>query len=1209
MHELALFEAALALTDPLQRAALLDRECAGSPELRARLDELLAAHGQVNRLLDQPLAGGTTLDSPGDAVMGDGVTRPETAGTIVAGRYKLLQQIGEGGMGTVWMADQTDPVKRRVAIKLIRVERGQSRRILSRFEAERQAIAMMDHPHIARLLDAGTADSGAPFFVMELVKGAPLTDFCDVHKLGIPERLHLFMQVCAGVQHAHQKGIIHRDLKPSNILVESHDAKLVPKIIDFGLAKATTGLQLTEHTLFTAFGSVMGTPLYMAPEQANASALDVDTRTDIYALGIILYELLTGTTPITRDMLKKAALDEMLKLIREQEVPTPSSRLSSVETAPNVAANRQTEHGKLGRFVKGELDWIVMKALAKERDRRYETANGFAKDIERFLNHEPVTAGPPTMAYRVRKFVRRNRGPVIAAGLVLLALVAGVIGTTLGLVQAEWAAEAERSAKNDAMEQQRLAERAAEKERQAKVREAQRADGERKAKLEAERNLAFARKGNEILGAVFAGLDPAQIAESGRPLQDVLRENLAKAVKALEGSAIGDPLEVAAMQNNLGLSLLGLGEYAPAVEVFGKALQTRQAKLAPHHPDTLTSMNNLAGSYQVAGELDKALLLYQETFKLMKANLGPDHADTLTSMNNLALSYKAAGQLDKALPLLQETLKLTEGKLGIYHPNTFGCMNNLALGYLAAGQLDKALPLFEKTLRLRQANLGPEHPDTLTSMSTLARGYQAAGALDKALPLLQETLKLTKAKLGPDHPSTLGCMNNLAGGYKDAWQLDKALPLFEETLKLRQAKLGVDHPDTLGSMNNLALGYQAAGELDKALLLYQETLKLMKAKLGPDHPETLITMNNLAGGYQDAGQLDKALPLLEKTLRLRQAKLGPDHPDTLGSMNNLAGGYQAAGELDKALPLYQETLKLMKAKLGPDHPSTLATMNNLGMGYQAAGKLELALPLLQETLELTKAKFGPYHPNTLGTMNNLGVAYWKLKRLDQSIPLFERTLQLQEKVLGRQHPLTLMTVANLGVNYLDANLVASIPLLEEAYQASKKHPSLSWVAKPLQDAYTKNHEIAKLADLLLEQLPEVRKTLPGDDPELARLLAQVGWLLLEQKKWAEAEPLLRECLTIRAKTQPDAWNTFNTQAMLGRALLGQKKYQGAEPLLHKGYEGMKQREKMIPPSGKKLLPETIDRLIELYAATNRPDEAKKWQAERAKYPSAKNKPR
>ncbi len=384
MTEEAIFEAARGRS-PADQAAYLAEACGSDAALRRRVEVLLAAHGAAADFLeagaDKELTGAYSGNPPAELV-----------GTVIAGKYKLLQLVGEGGMGAVYMADQTEPVRRRVAVKLIRAGRGSSNTILSRFEAERQAIALMDHPNIAKLLEAGTTAADEPYFVMELVKGVPLTQYCDEHRLTVGDRLTLFMQICSAVQHAHQKGIIHRDLKPGNILVESHDDKAVPKVIDFGLAKATSGMQLSEHTLFTALGTVAGTPLYMAPEQAKFNAIDVDTRADIYALGVILYELLTGTTPIERETFKKAAFDEVLRLVREQEAPSPSKRLSSTESKPTVAANRRTEPLKLGRFVKGELDWIVMKALSKERERRYETANGFAKDIERFLNHEPVQA-------------------------------------------------------------------------------------------------------------------------------------------------------------------------------------------------------------------------------------------------------------------------------------------------------------------------------------------------------------------------------------------------------------------------------------------------------------------------------------------------------------------------------------------------------------------------------------------------------------------------------------------------------------------------------------------------------------------------------------------------------------------------------------------------------------------------------------------------
>ena len=316
---------------------------------------------------------------------------------MIAGRYKLRQEIGEGGMGSVYLAEQFQPVKRMVALKLIKPGMD-TRNVLARFGSERQALALMDHPHIAKVLDAGSTEQGRPFFVMELVKGIPITDYCDQHRLGLPERLALFRQVCSAVQHAHQKGIIHRDLKPSNILVEAHDDKPVPKVIDFGLAKATGGLKLTEQSLYTAFGGVAGTPLYMAPEQASFNALDVDTRADIYALGVILYELLTGSTPIRRETFQAAAMDEMLRVIREDEPPTPSSRLSTSDALPSLAATRHIDPTRLSRFVRGDLDWIVMKALAKERQRRYDSAIGLANDLERFANDEPVSAGPPTVA-------------------------------------------------------------------------------------------------------------------------------------------------------------------------------------------------------------------------------------------------------------------------------------------------------------------------------------------------------------------------------------------------------------------------------------------------------------------------------------------------------------------------------------------------------------------------------------------------------------------------------------------------------------------------------------------------------------------------------------------------------------------------------------------------------------------------------------------
>jgi serine/threonine protein kinase/tetratricopeptide (TPR) repeat protein len=428
----AIFFAALAKVDPAERAAYLKEACGTDAELRRQVDRLLAAHPQVGSFLQDDAAaqpsplgvaeravrGGATVDAP--------VT--ECPGTVI-GPYKLLQQIGEGGMGKVFMAEQTQPVQRKVALKVIKPGMD-SRQVIARFTAERQALALMDHPNIAKVHDAGTTGGepgrvspGRPFFVMELVKGVPITRYCDEHHLTPKQRLELFMPVCQAVQHAHQKGIIHRDLKPSNVLVAEYDDKPVAKVIDFGVAKAT-GPKLTERTMFTEFGQIVGTLEYMSPEQAKLNALDIDTRSDIYALGVLLYELLTGTTPFEKKRLQQAAFDEILRIIREEEPPRPSTRLSTTEELPSIAANRGLEPKKLSGLVRGELDWIVMKALEKDRNRRYETANGFAMDVQRYLADEPVQACSPSVGYRLRKFAKRNRRALVMCSVVLVALFA-----------------------------------------------------------------------------------------------------------------------------------------------------------------------------------------------------------------------------------------------------------------------------------------------------------------------------------------------------------------------------------------------------------------------------------------------------------------------------------------------------------------------------------------------------------------------------------------------------------------------------------------------------------------------------------------------------------------------------------------------------------------------------------------------------------------
>jgi serine/threonine protein kinase/WD40 repeat protein len=443
--EESIFGEALDIASPEERVAFLDRACGNNPALRADVESLLRAHERS----------GDVLDSPGKAQPTTSLRAHEGPGTII-GPYKLLEQIGEGGMGMVWMAEQTEPIQRRVAVKVVK-EGMDSKQVLARFEAERQALALMEHPNIAKVLDAGRTPSGRPYFVMELVKGQPITRYCDDNRLGVRQRLELFGDVCRAVQHAHQKGIIHRDLKPTNVLAAPYDGKPVVKVIDFGVAKAT-GQRLTDKTLFTGFGALVGTPEYMSPEQAEVNNQDIDTRSDIYSLGVLLYELLTGSTPLTRKRIKEVALLEVLRVIREEAPPRPSTRLSeSKASLPSISAQRQTEPAKLTKLVQGELDWIVMKALEKDRNRRYETANGFAMDVQRYLADEAVQACPPSAGYRFRKLVRRHKAFFATLTVVAVTLLVAAVAVTWKWRDAETARQQEQAAKEQAREAEKQA--------------------------------------------------------------------------------------------------------------------------------------------------------------------------------------------------------------------------------------------------------------------------------------------------------------------------------------------------------------------------------------------------------------------------------------------------------------------------------------------------------------------------------------------------------------------------------------------------------------------------------------------------------------------------------------------------------------------------------------------------------------------------------
>jgi len=819
-----------------KRAQHLDRACVGNDQLRAEVKALLESHDELKAA------------PPKTITIGNGMPT-ESAGTVI-GRYKLLQQIGEGGFGTVYMAEQEKPVRRRIALKIIKLGMD-TKQVIARFEAERQALALMDHPNIAKVLDAGATEAGRPYFVMELVRGVPITEYCDQNRLGTKERLELFMAVCGAVQHAHQKGIIHRDIKPTNVMVTLHDGTPVPKIIDFGIAKATNQ-RLTERTLFTEYNQFIGTPAYMSPEQAEMSGLDVDTRSDIYSLGVLLYELLTGTTPLDSQRLKQVAYTEIQRLIREDEPHRPSVRISTLGKAATAAAeHRRTDLPGLSKALRGDLDWVVMKALEKDRTRRYETANRMRLDIQRYLANEPVSASPPSTIYRLRKFALRNRTAVTVGTTVAVALVAGFLLAASGFIQAR-------------------------------------------------REAAASKTINEFFNGMLASVDPLKLhqysgfAPEGSAVGETARglaqnisvvEMMLMARERIGSSFTGKPSLEATARETIGLSLLGLGRPRDALEELEEAARIRREVLGEDHPDTLRSELQYGLSLTDSSRAPEAIVLLGELRERMAQHYGQDDPRALQASSLYAIALMTDRKITEADPIFRETLERQREVLGEGHRDTMETMAGWANSYMwrNQGAAAEALtrPAYETALR----KFGPDDVMTLWAQTLLGWSRNFQGDRVEGEELLRPAVDGLVRALGNEHPYTCRAKNGLGRSIRNRGGGEERERLWTEALEGLRVSEGKASPAIYVTSRDLAFVLIESGKSEEGLRLLRRAVEDFHTKYGETHRFTTDNVVYLARGLWMVGEITEAAEVSEQVLDYKRREtemLGAD-ADTFNS--------------------------------------------------------------------------------------------------------------------------------------------------------------------------------------------------------------------------------------------------------------------------------------------------------------------------------------
>jgi tetratricopeptide (TPR) repeat protein len=1135
-------------------------------------------------------------------------------------------------MGAVWAADQYDPIRRAVAVKLIKPGMD-SWQVVARFEAERRALALMDHPNIARVLDAGRTPAGRPFVVMELVDGQPVMPYAADRRLSVRERLELFVGVCRAVTHAHQKGVIHRDIKPSNILVAEVDGRPVPKVIDFGIAKAVdAGAAAPSQT--AAAGGVLGTLEYMAPEQAEPGASDVDTRADVYALGALLYELLVGSPPLPGGELRRVTLTEALRRVREDVPPRPSARLAALpeEHRHAVAAERRTDPGRLDGQLRRELDWVVMKALEKDRDRRYTTAAEFAADVRGYLAGEPVLARPPGRGYRLGKFVRKNRVVVAAAAVAVLALLGGTAAAVVGLVRAQEAIQEAVAAQRLEADQRRVA---AEQKRTA------------------EQSAAAAREASEsmrdLLGHVrqhvFAAGRPVGL-QGGRGRNLTLREAIDAALPAIDKDFADHPMVEARLRHWIGQSYLTLGEPTRAVEQLSAA-----ARLDREHPpadpaDGYALMKDLAQARLYAGQLREAIDLLERTTPECEARLGPDHPTTLAAQLTLAVVYDLDGRSQAAIELLERVvaeytrrygrdnpdsrfaascLALAYGRAGRTndavtlaeklavgidsrpdHGDTLDTLWTLGSVYGGAGRPDRAAEAFAKALPHLRAKLGPRHPDTLRVERALGAADVDCGRASDGVGRLEKACAASGEILGPNHPDTLAAATELARGYTLTGRPGRAAEILERVVPRCREVFGPDNSATLLAVTNLATAYEGLGRPRETAGLMEKVVAIYTSVLGPRHPNTLVAEMTLAGAYTGSDRVAEAIEILERVAAVYRADLPPDHPDALTLLNKTGKAYQQAGRTAEAVEVFKTLVTRRTAAAGAEHPDTLIALTNLASAFSASGRPGEAAGLLEKAIPTCRTVFGPEHPATLNALSSLAVANWKSSRRAEAARLFEQVYPSYAAVVGERHPDTLRTAVSLASAYLSTGRPRSaVALLEQVTPLfrdvfGERHHDTLTAEAVLANAYAWDGRHQEAAALLRRVYPAQRAALGPDHPDTVLVMSNLALACYRSGRAEEAQDLLEKAIPLCvARLGSGHSNTISCRTVLAGAYTRAGRWADAEPHLLAVYRGLKDRGADSPPAYRV---DAARQLVTLYEGWGKPEQARVWRAELDRLP-------